>query len=254
VENRRADIVAPMDAVSWQLWRQDDNGNRYRMKIFDDRLAALAEALVFTARGHRQLYDVVGPPGPALRTNADLYALCRKIPAIAGDRDLRTYLLTLYRLGAAVRTQSTLAAETFGALLLAAATAEPPDVDPAWRRADLSIPDDRPLGYDDWRRVLLAQAADLADFAEDPPDPVTVYFGMDCRHPADAGPRSCAGYWYNQHLAGYLECAAAGAFGGFGAGDRIPTTADVVPPPPERLPALGWDRLIAFAWAGQSYE
>ncbi len=190
----------------------------------------------------------------ALMWNADLYELCRKIPDIAGGRDLRTYLLTLYRLGAAVRAQETLAPETVGALLLAAATAEPPDVDSAWRRADLSIPNSGPLGYDDWRRVLLSQAADLADFAEDPPDAVTEYFGMDCRHPADAGPRSCAGYWYNQHLAGYLECAAAGTFGGFGADDRIQTAAVVADPPLTVLPALGWDRLIDFAWAGQSYE
>jgi hypothetical protein len=107
----RTDIVAPVNEDGWQLWRQDDNANRYPMKTFDDRLAALAEALVFTARGHRQLYEVVGPPGPALRTNADLYDLCKRIPDRTGGRDLRTYLLTLYRLGTAVSTQKTLVPE-----------------------------------------------------------------------------------------------------------------------------------------------
>jgi hypothetical protein len=238
----------------WQLFRQDDNGNRYPMMVFEDHVAAHAQALIFTARGHHQLYTVAGPSDPAVRTSTDLYLVCRHIPTIVDGRDLRTYLLALYRLGAAVADQHVLTPHTFAALLVAAATAEPPQPNPAWRRTDLAIPDDPPWGYQHWRRVLLSQAADLADFAEDPPDAATAYFGMPCRHPAGAGPRSCAGYWYNQHLAGYLECAAAGTFGGFGAEDRIPTTAGSEPPPEVILPALGWDKLIEFAWAGQSYE
>jgi hypothetical protein len=220
----------------YELWRQDDNGNRYKMKTFGERLPALAEALVFTARGHRQLYQVVGPPGAAVRTNADLYELCCSIPDVAGDRDLQTFLLALYRISGAVDGQDRIAAETFGALLLAAATAEPAAVDPAWRLADLSIPADGPFGHRHWQRVLLSQAADLADFAEDPPDGATAYFGMPCRHPAGAGPRSCAGYWYNQDLASYLECAAR------------------IQPPEAAVGTLGWGDLIDFAWAGQSYE
>jgi hypothetical protein len=236
------------------LYRQDDNGNRYMMATFDDHLAAYAQALVFTSRGHHQLYTVEGPADPAVRTSADLYTVCRRIPGVAGDRELRTYLLALYRLGPAVAGHRTLTPHTFAALLLAAATAEPAPADPVWRTADLSVPDQGPRGYHHWRRVLLSQAADLADFADDPPDARSAYFGLPCRHPGDAGPRSCAGYWFNQHLAGYLECAAAGTFGGFGADDRIPTTAGFAPPPAEALPALGWDQLIEFAWAGQSYE
>jgi len=52
--SRRTNIVGSVDEDRWELWRQDDNGNRYRMKTFNDRLTALAEALVFTGRGHRQ--------------------------------------------------------------------------------------------------------------------------------------------------------------------------------------------------------
>lgn len=144
----------------YELWRQDDNGNQYKMLNFDERLPALAAALEFTARGHRQLYRVVGPPGPAVRTSADLRELCRRIPDVAGDRDLRTYLLAQYRLGRAIEGESKLAPETFGALLLAAATAQPAQVH---LDADVNIPPDGPYRYEHWRRVILAQAAGLAD-------------------------------------------------------------------------------------------
>jgi len=143
----------------YELWRQDDNGNQYKMLNFDERLSALAAALEFTARGHRQLYKVVGPPGPAVRTSADLRELCRRIPDIAGDRDLRTYLLAQYRLGRAVEGESKLAPETFGALLLAAATAQPAQVEPV----ELGVPPEGPSRYEHWRRFILTQAAGLTD-------------------------------------------------------------------------------------------
>jgi hypothetical protein len=42
----------------WALWRQDDNGNRFEMARFHCYAKASAQAQMYTARGHRQLYWV----------------------------------------------------------------------------------------------------------------------------------------------------------------------------------------------------
>ena len=48
----------------WEVWRQDDNGNRYRMNTFDDRVEALARVLALEAGpAHKQTYWVQGPAG-----------------------------------------------------------------------------------------------------------------------------------------------------------------------------------------------
>lgn len=50
--------------TSWAVWRQDDNGNRYRMNTFDDRVEALARVLALEAGpAHKQTYWVQGPAG-----------------------------------------------------------------------------------------------------------------------------------------------------------------------------------------------
>jgi ferredoxin len=40
----------------WQVWRQDDNGNRFVIADFLDEAAAREQVAMFTARGHKQLY------------------------------------------------------------------------------------------------------------------------------------------------------------------------------------------------------
>jgi 8-oxo-dGTP diphosphatase len=50
-------------AAEWELWRQDDNGNRFRGARFGTRRAADAEQQAFEARGHKQTYWV--QPRPA---------------------------------------------------------------------------------------------------------------------------------------------------------------------------------------------
>ncbi|MGY0236032.1 hypothetical protein [Longispora urticae] len=57
--------------TGWEAWRQDDNGNRYRIGAFDDRVAALARTLELeSGTPHKQLYWVFGPPGPTVRDRA----------------------------------------------------------------------------------------------------------------------------------------------------------------------------------------
>jgi hypothetical protein len=46
------------DADGWELWRQDDNGNRFLIGRFDSIGAAEAEQRRFEALGHKQTYWV----------------------------------------------------------------------------------------------------------------------------------------------------------------------------------------------------
>jgi hypothetical protein len=46
------------EAAGWELWRQDDNGNRFRISRFATAEAADAEQRRFEALGHKQTYWV----------------------------------------------------------------------------------------------------------------------------------------------------------------------------------------------------
>lgn len=63
--------------ATWEVWRQDDNGNRFRMNTSGDRIEALAQVLALQCGPvHKQIYWVEGPAGPVCRTNRDLYRRC----------------------------------------------------------------------------------------------------------------------------------------------------------------------------------
>lgn len=48
----------------WTVWRQDDNGARFRVAAYADRVGALARLLGLEAGlPHKQLYWIDGPPG-----------------------------------------------------------------------------------------------------------------------------------------------------------------------------------------------
>jgi hypothetical protein len=49
------------DASGWELWRQDDNGNRFLIGRFATAEAAEAEQRRFEALGHKQTYWVAAP-------------------------------------------------------------------------------------------------------------------------------------------------------------------------------------------------
>jgi len=42
----------------WEVWRQDDNGNRYEVSRHDTRAEAKSVASTMEARGHKQTYWV----------------------------------------------------------------------------------------------------------------------------------------------------------------------------------------------------
>lgn len=48
----------PSSAPVWEVWRQDDNGNRFLVARFPSSQAAEAEQRRFEALGHKQTYWV----------------------------------------------------------------------------------------------------------------------------------------------------------------------------------------------------
>jgi hypothetical protein len=59
------DEDATAGAGAWELWRQDDNGNRFRIARFSSRAAADAEQRRFEALAHKQTYWVQRGAGKA---------------------------------------------------------------------------------------------------------------------------------------------------------------------------------------------
>jgi hypothetical protein len=48
--------VTDQPAARWELWRQDDNGNRDRIGTFETHAAAQRALDRFEALGHKQIY------------------------------------------------------------------------------------------------------------------------------------------------------------------------------------------------------
>jgi hypothetical protein len=44
--------------MRYELWRQDDNGNRARIAVFATEAEAERERAMYEARGHKQMYWV----------------------------------------------------------------------------------------------------------------------------------------------------------------------------------------------------
>lgn len=44
--------------MRYELWRQDDNGNRVRIAVFERAAEAEAERAAYEARAHKQMYWV----------------------------------------------------------------------------------------------------------------------------------------------------------------------------------------------------
>jgi hypothetical protein len=68
--------MSDAEARGWELWRQDDNGNRFVIGRFDSAEAAEAEQRRFEALGHKQTYwvqaaaDRASPDGSGARHGA----------------------------------------------------------------------------------------------------------------------------------------------------------------------------------------
>ncbi|GAA3938465.1 hypothetical protein GCM10023085_19860 [Actinomadura viridis] len=246
---------------TWDLMRQDDNGNRYRMASHDSRVGALAQMLMMESGvQHKQMYWVTGPAIPAVRTNRDLYLHVLRIgrDAATASWSLSAFLRALWKVSVPLSAHQSLEADDVAAMFSAAAGVAPAEYDPAWSTRDLSLPGGEPRGYADWERVLLSQLADLEDFLASPPGP-RARFGVDAPRPAGAGSRATPPRWCNFDPATYLECAIAGSLGGWDAADgvRVPLAAPGGAPtersPVRALTTLTWPDLARVIVCGQLY-
>lgn len=199
---------------------------------------------------------------PQLATNRDLYHFIGELTKqqAASPLSLEAYLTNLRRLARARCQQPALSVAELAELLRQAFT-------PAELEADdsaASLTDAAP-GFLDWERRLQEQLRDLRAMQEAGTfQDEQRYFGVS----APGG-----GYWYNFDPCTYLECGAAGSFGGWEDGDD--TGREYVPgkvavfdasgamiavdpreleDPVTELPAIPWSELVAFLDAGQSYE
>jgi hypothetical protein len=100
----------------WELWRQDDNGARFRIRGYADRLAAIAGRLVIeSGMPHKQLYWVAGPPTPTCPTPGDA---AERIAALSADHEpmAAAFLAAFRRVGASLCDDRHLDPDTVAAL------------------------------------------------------------------------------------------------------------------------------------------
>ncbi|MEE6263578.1 hypothetical protein [Plantactinospora sonchi] len=250
--------------AEWEVWRQDDNGNEYRVAAHPDRIAALAQVMVLESGvRHRQTYWVAGPAEPVCRTNRDLYqrVLAESERMTGQGRTLDEFLRGWWQVGRSVAGRVGFDLDEVAAMVVAAATVEPPPIRPQWRSTSFEWLTEEPRRYVDWESIVLCQIADLADFADQGPLPPYAGLGLDAPRPG--GHRRCIGLrWYNFTPASYLECGLAGTIGGWDLADgiRVELPGPVVPLRPEPGPeevaveTLTWDDLAELAVCGQEYE
>jgi hypothetical protein len=247
----------------WELWRQDDNGNRVRMGVFADRVEALAKVLALESGVvHKQTYWVDGPPGSVCRTNRDLYRrLVREGERMnAATRGLDVFLRAWWRVARPLSGRVSLDLDTVAAMVVAAGMVEPAPLQASWRSASFRYTDE-PSSYAHWEAIVLSQIADLAEFADQGPLDEYARFGIDA--PRTAGcVRATDIRRYNFDPQAYLESGMAGALGGWSEDDglRRPVPGPVVrfanelEPGEHTIDSLGWADLAELARCGQEYE
>lgn len=195
-----------------------------------------------------------------LITNRDLYRFVGELTKREATSPLclAAYLSNLQRLSRARCQQPTLSVAELAALLQQAFAPEAAPEEPA--PGGEAAP-----GYLDWEQRIEAQLRDLRAMEE------AGTFQDELRYFGTSAPGG--GYWYNFDPRTYLECAAAGSFGGWEDGDDtgrmyVPGKVAVfdasgamtaVDPrelvdPITALPAITWHQFVEFLEAGQSYE
>jgi len=191
-------------------------------------------------------------------TNRDLYCFIAELVKQRAECHcaLQSYLENLRRLGYNLRAREAVSPEEF-AEVLRAAFAPAPGASEAGPAAT--------NGYVAWEKRIGEQIRDLGDMRQSGTlDNEYRYFGLDA-------PRG--GRWYNFDPCTYLECAAAGTFGGWQEGDDtgrsyVPGPVAVldasgaiasmdprdIDDPVVVLPQITWEMFVDFLNAGQWYE
>ena len=191
-------------------------------------------------------------------TNRDLYRFIGDLlEQQSGCRlTLQGYLENLRRLGHPLRDHPAISLEVFAGLLRSAFECEPSAAEAGAAATE---------GYVAWDRRITVQIRDLDEMKQAGTlDNEYRYFGVDA-------PRG--GRWYNFDPCTYIECAAAGTFGGWQEGDEtgrsyVPGPVAVfdatgaitsmnprdLDDPVVELPHITWEMFVNFLNAGQWYE
>lgn len=193
-----------------------------------------------------------------LETNRDLYCFMADLVRRRAESGttLQAYLENLRRLACRMGDRDALPLSDFAELLQAAFEPELPRIEPCASATDAHLA---------WEQRITEQIRDLSEMKEAGAiDNEYRYFGVDA-------PRG--GCWYNFDPCSYLECAAAGSFGGWQEGDDtgrsyVPGPVAVldasgavtsmapsdIDAPVVELPEITWEAFIDFLNAGQWYE
>jgi hypothetical protein len=190
-------------------------------------------------------------------TNRDLYQFIAALLRLHADTSLplEKYLENLRALGRARRSTASLTLAEFAQMLRAAF--ESPTVADA--------PPTAAEGFLEWEACISTQIQDLRDMAR------AGTLNNDLRYFGVSAPRGA--HWFNFDPCTYIECGAAGTFGGWREGDEtgrmyVPgpvavldasgalTTADPrdLEDPIVDLPAITWSTFQRFLESGQYYE
>lgn len=191
-------------------------------------------------------------------TNRDLYLFIAALVQRRAEDDLtlEAYLENLRGHADRFRGRKALPLSDFAALLESAFAPAKPAGEPRENATE---------GYLLWEQRVAAQIRDVREMKEEGTlDNEYRYFGVD----APRGSR-----WYNFDPCTYLECAAAGTFGGWQEGDDtargyVPGEVAVVDAsgavtsmdprdiddPVHELPEITWEELVYFLTDGQCYE
>jgi hypothetical protein len=193
-----------------------------------------------------------------ITTNRDLYCFIAALVKQYADNSvtLQDYLESLGQLGRQWCERSAVLPSEFAHLLEASFAPVPTGIESKMNPT---------AGYLIWQQRIAEQVRDLSEMKEAGTlENQYRYFGV-------AAPRGA--HWFNFDPCTYLECAAAGTFGGWREGDDtertyVPgevavldasgelTTADPrdLDNPVVRLPEITWEMFVDFLNAGQFYE
>jgi hypothetical protein len=83
--------------ADWEVWRHGDDGRPERVAAYGDRVTALVTVLAVEAGGRPfKPHEVLGPPGPVVVTNRDLYL---RLTALGDELDRSDHALLDYLCG-----------------------------------------------------------------------------------------------------------------------------------------------------------
>lgn len=203
---------------------------------------------------------------PQLHTNRDLYLAINDLSVQHKDcdRSLEVYLLAVLNRAPRFCDRESLTLSEFYDLLACGFTHDPVPFDDVWRDQYDNLPHED-NDYAGWRATVIRQIVDLRELEEcGTLENELRYFGV-------SAPRGS--YWFNFDPLTYLECAMAGAFGGWNPGDgtgrqyvpgpvAVPSddgsiqsvNPEDLPNPTCEIPAVTWDNFKRFVICGQIYE